>query len=72
MITQPAPGVIATRPAKVPVQNPIGLHFRFSFLFSSKQKANPPLHAAKFVARNADEALELALSSEPALKPNLK
>ena len=69
-LTNPAAGVIATRPATAPEHNPRRLGFFSPENHSANIQAIPALAAAIWVTSIAIPALPFAATAEPALKPN--
>jgi hypothetical protein len=69
MATNPAPGVMATRPTTAPIQNPRTEGF-LPFTTSKNIQLRPAAAAAVLVVANADTASAFAPKAEPALKPN--
>src|SRR6186713_3154228 len=67
--TNPAAGVIATRPTTAPIQNPSTEGF-FPLITSKNIQVRPADAAAVVVVPNALTAKEVAPTAEPALKPN--
>src|SRR5687767_8053223 len=68
-LTNPALGVIATRPATRPETNPNSVGLRRK-IHSARTQDMAPLAAATWVVTNANDALCPAASALPALKPN--
>ncbi len=69
--TNPLAGVIPTRAATEPEQNPFKDIFGVLWkIISVITHVRPPKQAAKFVTTNAFTALELMANSHPELKPN--
>src|SRR6185312_13903889 len=69
MATNPAAGVIATRPTTAPIQNPSTEGF-FPFNTSKDIQESPAAAAAVFVVAKAETERLLAAPAEPALNPN--
>src|ERR1700712_4065882 len=67
--TNPAAGVMATRPTTAPIQNPSTDGF-FPLITSKNIHDNPAAPAAVLVVAKADTASALEAPAEPALKPN--
>src|SRR6185436_5771192 len=67
--TKPDAGVTTTRPATMPETQPRALGLPF-MNHSARAHEKPAAAAAKCVAANAEDAIDPALSAEPALKPN--
>src|SRR5688500_4526105 len=69
MVTNPAAGVMATRPTTAPIQNPSADGF-LPLSESNKIQESPAAADAVFVVANADAASAPALKALPALNPN--
>src|SRR5690348_10781393 len=67
--TNPAAGVMATRPTTAPIQNPRTEGF-LPFTTSKNIQLRPAAPAAVLVVAKADTESALAPRAEPALKPN--
>src|SRR5688500_17674576 len=66
--TNPAPGVITTKPATMPEQNPSTLGFPRA-IHSTRAQTKPAVAAASVVVAKALDAIASAPSAEPALNP---
>ena len=68
-VTNPAAGVIATRPTTAPVAAPTAVARPLLYSSSSNQVSKPAA-APAWVVRSALAAMPSAASADPALKPN--